>query len=82
MKAHYTYLQEDYGRSLGIAETALALQSEIYPIPTIYLHLVAVMNYMSLKRPDKAKEHLLSALEAITKGWSLKTSLAAETGLI
>lgn len=63
VQAHYTYLQEDYGRSLGIAETALALQSEIYPIPTIYLHLVAVMNYMSLKNPDKAKEHLLAAWE-------------------
>lgn len=63
VQAHYTYLQEDYGRSLGIAETALALQSEIYPIPTIYLHLIAVMNYMSLKKPDKAKEHLLAAWE-------------------
>lgn len=61
VQAHYTYLQEDYGRSLGIAETALALQSEIYPIPTIYLHLIVVMNYMSLKKPDKAKEHLLAA---------------------
>ena len=63
VQAHYTYLQEDYGRSLGIAETALALQPQIYPIPTIYLHLVAVMNYMSLKKPDKAKEHLLAAWE-------------------
>lgn len=63
VQAHYTYLQEDYGRSLGITETALALQSDIYPIPTIYLHLVAVMNYMSLKKLDKAKEHLLTAWE-------------------
>ena len=32
-----------------------------YPIPTIYLHLVAVMDCMSLKQTDRAKSHLLSA---------------------
>ena len=34
-----------------------------YPIPAIYLHLAAVMDYMSLKQPDKAEEHLLAAWE-------------------
>ena len=34
-----------------------------YPIPALYLHLVAVMNYMSLKQKDKAEEHLLAAWE-------------------
>ena len=32
-----------------------------YPIPTIYLHLAAVMDYMSLKQPERAKAHLLEA---------------------
>lgn len=32
-----------------------------YPIPAIYLHLVAVMDYMSLKQTDQARTHLLSA---------------------
>ena len=33
----------------------------LYPIPAIYLHLVAVMDYMSLKQPDRAESHLLAA---------------------
>ena len=37
------------------------MQQEKYPIPAIYLHLVAVMDYMSLKQPEQAREHLLAA---------------------
>lgn len=59
--AHQAYLQQDYGRSLGIVETAFMLQTEVYPIPSIYLHLVAVMDYMALKQPDPAQQHLLAA---------------------
>lgn len=59
--AHYTYLQEEYSKSLGIVETALALQKDVYPIPTIYLRLAAVMDYMGLKQPQKAQEQLLAA---------------------
>ena len=61
VQAHYNYLQGDYGRSLGVVETALALQAEAYPIPAIYLHLIAVMDYMGLKQPKQAQEHLLAA---------------------
>ena len=42
-------------------ETALAMQTEAFPIPSIYLHLAAVMDYMSLKHPDEARAHLLAA---------------------
>lgn len=61
--AHYTYLQKDYQKSLGIVEATLGMQTAEYPIPCIYLHLVAVMDYMSLKQRDKAKQHLLAAWE-------------------
>lgn len=61
VQAHYTYLKEEYEKSIGIAETALALQTRGYPIPSIYLHLVAVMDYMSLRRPEEARRHLLAA---------------------
>ncbi len=61
VQAHHSYLNKQYGACIGIAETALALESELYPIPTIYLHLVATMGYMSLKKPDEAREHLLEA---------------------
>ncbi len=63
VQAHYAYLQEDYSGCVGMVETVLALQTEIYPIPTIYLHLVATMAYMSLKQQEKAKKHLLAAWE-------------------
>ena len=61
--AHYLYLQGEYGQSLGIVNGALSMGAERYPIPAIYLHLVAVMNCMSLKQTERARAHLLSAWE-------------------
>lgn len=61
VQAHYEYLREEYKKSLGIVETALVMGAEKYPIPSIYLHLVAVMDHISLKQKEQAQEHLLSA---------------------
>lgn len=61
--AHQLYLQGDYARSLGTAETALAMGGDTYPIPEIYLRMVAVMDCMSLKQVDEARAHLLAAWE-------------------
>ena len=61
VQAHHTYLQGDYSKSIGIVETTFAMQTEVFPIPAIYMHLVAVMDYMGLKQPKKAQEHLLAA---------------------
>ncbi len=61
--AHYAYLEGDYGRSVGVVETSLALQPQVYPIPTIYLHLAAAMSYMGMRETEKAKKHLLTAWE-------------------
>lgn len=61
IQAHHSYLNKQYGAAIGIAETALALEGESYPIPEIYLHLVASMGYMNLKKPEQAKEHLYEA---------------------
>lgn len=63
VQAHYTYLEQKYEKSLGIAETALALQAKEYPIPCIYLHLMAVMDHMSLRQPELAQRHMLAAWE-------------------
>lgn len=63
VQAHHLYLKEEYARSAGIVEATLAMGAASYPIPTIYLHLVAVMDYMSLKQPDRAEAHLLAAWE-------------------
>ncbi len=61
IQAHHSYLNGQYGASIGIAETALALEGESYPIPEIYLHIAAAMGYMNLKKPEQAKGHLLEA---------------------
>ncbi len=61
IEAHHSYLNKQYGACIGIAETALALESELYPIASIYLHLVATMGYINLKHPEMAREHLLEA---------------------
>ena len=37
------------------------MDNATYPIPEIYLRLVAVMDYMSLKRTEDARAHLLAA---------------------
>ncbi len=61
VQAHHTYLQGDYGKSIGIVETAFAVQGEEFPIPAIYMHLAAVMDYMGLKQPEQAQAHLMAA---------------------
>lgn len=61
--AHFLYLKEEYGQSAGIVEATLAMGADAYPISAIYLHLAAVMDYMSLKQPDRAQSHLLAAWE-------------------
>ena len=63
VQAHYLYLKEDYGKSIGIVEATLGMGADQYPIPAIYLHLVAVMDYMSLKQTQQAQKHLLAAWE-------------------
>ncbi len=61
IEAHHAYLNRQYGVAVGIAETALALESDIYPIPTIYLHLIACVGYLNMKHPEMAKEHIMEA---------------------
>ncbi len=61
IEAHHAYLNRQYGVAVGIAETALALESEIYPIPTIYLHIIACVGYLNMKHPEIAKEHIMEA---------------------
>lgn len=67
VQAHYLYLKEDYNRSIGIVEATLAMDGEKYPISAIYLHLVAVMDYMSLREREKAEYHMLEAWKKAQK---------------
>lgn len=79
--AHYYYLQGDYTRSLGVAETALALQAGRYPIPSIYLHLIASMDLMSRKQIEEAKIHFMKAW-AIAQPDDLIQPFAEHHGLL
>ena len=63
VQAHYLYLKKEYSKSAGTVEATLAMGASAYPIPAIYLHLVAVMDYMSLKQSEQAQGHLLAAWE-------------------
>lgn len=63
VQAHYLYLKEEYAHSAGVVEATLAMGAAAYPISAIYLHLVAVMDYMSVKQTDRAQAHLLAAWE-------------------
>lgn len=63
VQAHYLYLEKEYSKSAGTVEATLAMGASAYPIPAIYLHLVAVMDYMSLKQSEQAQGHLLTAWE-------------------
>lgn len=61
VQAHRLYLKEEYALSAGVVEATLSMGAASYPISAIYLHLVAVMDYMSLKQPNRAESHLLTA---------------------
>ncbi len=62
--AHIAYLEKDYERALGIAETALAFASEDILVPQIYLSIVAAMALMNLMRVNDAREALRYAWRA------------------
>lgn len=61
VQAHYLYLKRHYAQSIGAVEATLSMGAEQYPIPAIYLHLIAVMDYMRLKKTGPAQAHLLAA---------------------
>lgn len=63
VQAHYLYLKEEYAHSAGVVEATLSMGAGAYPIPAIYLHLVAVMDYMGMKQTARARAHLLAAWE-------------------
>ena len=63
MLAHKMYLEKNYHGSLAIAELALSMTAQLYPIAAIYLHLVIVMNLMSLRRVSEARQHIEQAWE-------------------
>ncbi len=60
--AHKAYLKRDYRRALGITDIALALPEKSYPLPTIYIHLIAAVSLINTKHIDEAKQHFAQAI--------------------
>jgi len=56
--AHKAYLEKNYEKCLNTAELSLALTPEMYPIATVYLHIVAAMALANMKRMDEARQHI------------------------
>ncbi|MBQ4264644.1 MAG: helix-turn-helix domain-containing protein [Clostridia bacterium] len=56
--AHKAYLEKNYEKCLNTAELSLALSPEMYPIATVYLHIVAAMALANMKRMDEARQHI------------------------
>lgn len=56
--AHKAYLEQDYVRCLTIADMGIALSTQVYPIASVYAHLVASMALVNLKQMDRARKHI------------------------
>ena len=53
--AHHAYLFGEYGRCVGMAETALMTKQGRYPIAEQFLHLVAAMGQVNLRDAEAAR---------------------------
>lgn len=56
--AYKACVEGNYTKCLAISETALALYSLIFPIPSIYLHITAAAALVNMRRIDEAREHI------------------------
>lgn len=61
--AHKAYLEKDYNRSLACVDVGLAMCKEVYPIVFVYLHVMAAIALINMKRPQEAEERLVKAWE-------------------
>ncbi len=58
VQAHHAYLDGHYHESVGIAEAVMSMSDKVYPIPMIYLHMVATMSLMRTGQTDRARTHM------------------------
>lgn len=52
--AHQKFKEGEYGNALGIVSTALSYSTDVFPIPMIYLHIVAASSHMALRQAKEA----------------------------
>lgn len=56
--AHKSYLEQEYDRGLAIADMGLVLVPNASPIAKIYVHIVAAMALVNMKRVEDAKHRI------------------------
>lgn len=56
--AHELYLRREYQRAMGMAEAALMMAGNNFPIASIYLNLVLCMICMNLKMMNMQMQRL------------------------
>lgn len=67
MMAHGAYLEKEYAKGQGIAQTALVMPDQIYPIPFIYLNCLAAVCQINQKNSDGAQKSVMKAWEIASK---------------
>ena len=67
LTAYKAYHDKQYEKSLGIVETALSINAVDYPVPMIYLYIIAAMDNINLMRIGEAED-------CIEKAWQLAAS--------
>lgn len=79
--AHQAYLKKDYRRVLGITDMAMMLPEQVYPLPTIYIHLIAAVSLINTKHIKEAKLNFEAAIE-LAKPDGLFQPFAEHHGLL
>lgn len=81
LMAHQAYLKRDYRRALGITDITLVLPEHTYPLPKIYMHLIATVSLVNTRNMDEARAHFIKAVE-IAKPDGLFQPFAEHHGLL
>ena len=61
--AHGAYLNQEYAKGQGMAQTAMMMAEKMYPIPFIYLNCVNAMCQINQKDQEGARESVIRAWE-------------------
>lgn len=67
MLAHGAYLEKEYAKGQGIAQTALAMPDQIYPVPFIYLNCLAAICQINQKKSHSAHKSVMKAWKIASK---------------
>lgn len=67
LSAYKAYLEKDYERSIGIAQTAVNCAVNYYPICLMYCYIICAIDYINLLKTEKANEYIQKAWEIAHK---------------